>query len=412
MKVFEKYKFINRFTKLPRVLFLKAKEMGLSFGEFDILSKLLNYSHFETITPNLTDLSQKTWISVRTYQRSLSSLQEKGIIQVSQNKVNGKFSTNSYDISAFFVLLQQASWKQLTMDFDSVWTDSSIPGGFIFSPVILDSFQKELWVDQKECLFLKYLILYMDDWFNSEISLNYLSKISPLWRSTLTRVIQTLEEKWIIETIAQFSKKGRIRTANMYNIKALFQKINELERKKVQKILEEKWEWRSKKPRVEELVWNIPETLNTPMHNTETRIAFLENEINNLQNQCFAKNSQTAELIREYQEELSQLKYTKPSTFADLILQRIKAQQVKQDKPEQKEWKAKYNPHQYLQAHKLCDTLKWNWKQNSNFYLKIIATFPNTYERYQALAMDAKIPERYFLVCLAKKLKQREKITS
>jgi hypothetical protein len=93
MKIFTKYKFLNRFARIPRTIFTSSKGLNLSMSELDAIFKLLNFDINNTnITPNLTLLSERAGTSIRTFQRTFSKLKEKELLSIEQLKNNeGKF---------------------------------------------------------------------------------------------------------------------------------------------------------------------------------------------------------------------------------------------------------------------------------------------------------------------------------
>jgi len=131
MKIFTKYKFLNRFARIPRTIFTSSKGLNLSMSELDAIFKLLNFDINNTnITPNLTLLSERAGTSIRTFQRTFSKLKEKELLSIEQLKNNeGKFWTNSYNLSWLISKIELLSSNQLAFQFDSegvFWAESSL----------------------------------------------------------------------------------------------------------------------------------------------------------------------------------------------------------------------------------------------------------------------------------------------
>lgn len=409
MKIFSKFKFLkNRITQIPRSVLKNSRDLWLSYWELDIILKLLNFSHFSEIFPNLTELSKQTWVSVRTYQRDLSSLEDKWLLSFSQRRTKeGYFSTNNYDLSWLFKKIEEIKGNNQLSIFDVFWEESNIPGGFILSPRILDFFQKELNIDRKEILVIKYLFYYIDQTWMSEISLNYISKISPLSRTSIQKAIKTLVDKSLIEVKEEFSWRW-VKLRNKYFLTPLLKKLNNLEKNKVEKILKEQWKWKDfTKSRLKGEIKQKQDNKEV----ISNRIIFLENEILKLQSCIISKNSSSAEKIREYQLELNDIKY-KPlsnNSLSNLLLERFS--NIKKIKDVEKNWKSKYSKDQYRKAKNICDSLKGDWNKNSNFYLKAVSVCETTIDRYVWMTKEnAKNKERYFLTCVSKVFKKQEKL--
>lgn len=409
MKIFEKYKFINRFSKLPRDIFTKSKTLNLTCLELDIVFKLLNFKINENdIYPNLNKISERSGTSVRSYQRAFSSLKEKGYLSISQNKdENGRFSVNTYNMDWIFSIIDTLS-KQLYIDFNTnriFWDKSSNLGNcsFIAVPKILDFFQKKLDINQKELLFLKYLFWYIDDNWISEISLNQISKTTPLSRTILQKLVSSLSDKWFIKVKEQYHWRSKIRVRNRYDIKPLLNKLNELEREKVEWKLKEKWLWKdftkTRKHRNLSTFSDKENTKNKNKINKQERVFFLENEVRRLQLDVFGKDSESAKLIREYQNEINSLKYwdIDSNSIWNLIKERFKKVDSVTD----------FNSDVWYQAKLICDKLNWNWNKSFNMYIKAVKYLPWTVDRFVWCSLEkAKYKERYFAKCISKELKK------
>ena len=74
----------------------------------------------------------------------------------------------------------------------SFWEESSTLAYtcLAYTPRVLDFFQKELKVSQKENVLLKYLFWYLDNDFIAEVSLNIISKTTCISRTTLTSAVK------------------------------------------------------------------------------------------------------------------------------------------------------------------------------------------------------------------------------
>lgn len=409
-----KLKFVNRFTRIPRKIF--DKKLELSFQEIDMILKLLNFQVFwSTVKPNLTVISENSWVSIRTYQRVLKSLREKNLISIEQNRSKeGLFDSNNYDMSGIFNTLS-ADDKQLSLDsfFDrkdplSYWEESSALS-VCFIPRALDSFQKELDLDSKEVVFIKFLLSRTDADAVSEISLNWVAKYTVFKRATLSKIIKSLSDKWLILMKEQYVWKSKIRTMNRYDLKPLYRKLNDLEKKKVQEKLEKEGKWvdytkQRKKWEIE--ISTVPAYTPKKKQNVEERIWFLENEISRLQWASYIwKNSSVADTIREYQKELNDLKYTPLTTGS---LGSIVAQRYEHIKALKHDSRSSDDLHKALE---ICQKLRGNWDKTRNFYLKAVKMLPRTIDGYVAttLELSNKSKERYFTKMVSKILQKVEK---
>jgi len=420
MKIFTKYKFLNRFARIPRTIFTSSKGLNLSMSELDAIFKLLNFDINNTnITPNLTLLSERAGTSIRTFQRAFSKLKEKELLSIEQLKNNeGKFWTNSYNLSWLISKIELLSSNQLAFQFDSegaFWAESSLlyTQWFIAVPKTLDFFQKELDLDTKEIIFLKYLLWFIDDSWIAEISLNYTSKTTPLTRRSLQRIINTLTEKKLIIIKEQYHWRSKIRTRNRYDIKPLLWKLNQLEKKKVENKLIEQWKWKDYKREYKSInnTYNPSIPKSKPKVVNKERVLFLENEIRRLQPELLSKYSETAELIRGYQSELSLLKHsTVDNSIWTLIWDRFKMLSKSREKPRRVEEEC---PEHVIKAKFICDKLRWNWNKSSNFYIKSVLLLPNTVDRFVSTAYEKALKkECYFTTSVSKEFRKLKLVNS
>jgi len=412
MKIFKKFKFLNRFTKIPRSIFTQSKAINLTKQNLDIIFKLLNfYIDNNEITPNLTKLSERSWISIRTYQRAFSCLKEKGYIEINKRKdLKGKFTTNSYKLDSLFSKIDSLS-NQLYIDFESnniFWAKSSTLANcsFIAVPKALDFFQKEIDLWCEENLFLKYLFWYLDDDWISEVSLNIIAKTTPLTRKSLQRAVVSLQEKGLIKVSEQFYARTKIRVRNRYDLKPLLKKLNTLERLKVENKLKEKGIWKDftkeRKYRTVEVKQKEIKKKESTFNNRE-RIAFLKNEIGRLQPQLRSKYSEIAELIRQHQLEINELKFSsaKENSIANLVKKRLK--NIKPDDD--------VHSDVWYRAKMICEKLNWNWNKSFNLYIKAVKKLPWTVDRFMWYALEKGVKkERYFATCVSKEFRKLELI--
>lgn len=418
MKIFKDKKFINRFTQNPRKLFEYSKRLSMDIWCLDIIFKLLNFNHFDENKANLTNISDRSWTSIRTFQRSLKKLDSTGLIKIQRNKDNKwKYTTNTYDLSWVFVAVEKISdeEKQLSLFEDSsecFWKKSSTLGslGMSFSPRVLDFFQKELDITQSENVFIKYILWFTDDKWITEISLNYTAKTTPFTRSSLTKIISSLEKKWLLSVKEQFCAKTWYRVRNRYDINPLMQKLNELERKKVEKKLKSQWKWKdynsNRKSKPIDIIIKEEGSDKSKIDSSikNERINFLHNEICRLQRNLSSKYSEEADLIRQYQKELSDLKYKKEKSFSELIKERV----LNAANNNGKVWN-----NDLYRAKDICLKLNWSWDKSRNFYIKAIKLFPNSVDRHVVTSIEkAKFSkERYFLRTVSNLFKKLEQKT-
>ncbi len=411
MKIFKKFKFLNRFSKIPRDIFSHSKELNLSSRDLDVIFKIQNFIIGKNdIIPNLTKIAERSWTSIRTFQRSLNDLKERWYLEVLKRKDEvGKFTTNSYKIDWLFSKLDILN-NQTYMDFDNeciFWTESSGLDNcsFVLVPKTLDFFQKKLNISINENLFLKYLLWYIDDNWVSEISLNYTTKTTPLTRKTLQRCVKSLEEKWLIVIKEQFHWKTKIRRRNRYDLKPLLEELNELERARVEEKLKEKWKWKdyskSRTHNLSELSSTSTEGKEENSFNNKERILFLKNEIFRLQSNLTSKYSETADTIRQYQQEINELEHNsiKSGLISHLMQKRLDVLSNSWDKHSEFGYRAKI----------LCDKLNWNWNKSFNLYIKAVKKLPWTVDRFVWLALEkAKNREKYFAKCVSKEFRKLE----
>ena len=415
MKFFNNYKFLWRISRIPRELFIFSKDLDLWVWELDFLTKLFNFSNFSEIKPNLDNFSKKAWTSKRSYQDIIKKLKNKGYLEVCQNRSDrGYFETNTYNINGLFSAINQLKDqdKQLVLDFNtkfSFWEGSSTleSNCVVCSPRVLDFFQKELKISQKENLVLKYLFWYTDDNYISEVSLNIIAKTTCISRQTLTRAIKWLSEKGLIIIKEQFVGHWRkIRYKNRYDLKPLLEQLNELERQKVEKKLKEQWKWkdynqkrtysRINKKVEEKEIKQEKKQENNQTRNQE-RINYIKNEIFRLKPRLKSKYWKLADHIRSLELELNELKNNniQKQSLSSLISDRLS--KLSQKKSISTSW-------EIIKARNICERVCWNWEKNKNLYIKAVRFFPNTVERYAITSIEKakKSKENYFSVCLKK----------
>ncbi len=424
MKFWKKYKFLSRTTALSKHIFSNSKKLWLKTSDLDFIFKLLNFSHFWTINSNLQILSKKSWTSKRTFQNTIKKLKEKWYLQIIQKRhSNWLFSTNSYDLSWLFNAVKNVSDnKQLRINFAEekpFWKLSSTLelGCATYVPKVLDCFQKSLNITSNENVFLKYLFWYIDNDWISEISLNYATKTTSFTRTLLSKMVKELSEKGLIIVKEQFFWTWKIRIRNRYDLKPLLDHLNELERKKVDILLKKKGKWldyNSQNIKPKELV-GLSQSLsnkNTNQKNikinnqNESKIRFLENEIRRYQSNYFSKYSQTAEIVRTYQKELSELKYwnINNNKLNNLVLNRIN--NIRNSKTGNR---TKISKENYIKAEYTCNKLWWNWNKSFNLYIKAVKKLPWTVDRFVWLALEkAKNKEKYFAKCVSKEFRKLE----
>ena len=425
MKVYEKYKFLTRTTRIPREVFTYSKELWLKIWDLDFILKVLNFSHFEKICPNLQNISEKSGTTKRTFQNSMKKLKEKGFLSVSQSREeSGSFSTNSYDLWGLFTIIDERKKEenQLSLNLSntfSFWEESSTLAYtcLAYTPRVLDFFQKELKVSQKENVLLKYLFWYLDNDFIAEVSLNIISKTTCISRTTLTSAVKWLSDKWLITVKEQFVWYGKkIRYKNRYDLKPLLEKLNELERQKVEKKLKDQGRWIDySKQRKHAWVSNNntsdteKENIDIPTYkkqpkNTE-RINFIKNEIFRLKPTITSKYWEVANNIRELEQELNELQNNdmNKQSLAFLMSQRFK-------KIKSAISNNIISDPNTIKAREICNKLWWNWQRNRNFYIKSVRLFPNTVERFVATSWEKsrKSKENYFSVCMSKEFEKLE----
>lgn len=409
MKIFKKFKFINRFAKVPREIFSQSKALNLSTQDLDVIFKLLNFSiSGSKINPNLSKIVERSGTSIRTFQRSFSVLKEKGYLEIQHNKdEKGRFTTNSYNINGLFNKLDSLN-NQLYIDFDSnsiFWARSSALNkcSFIATPKALDFFQKKLNLSCKETIFIKYLFWYINDEWFSEISLNITAKTTPLSRTILQKLVKSLQEKELLWVKEQFHWRSKIRIRNRYDLNPLLKALDKLEKKKVEEKLKEKWLWkdfskerkfRSVSPKIETKRKNKKIKIKT-----KERMDFLKNEIQRLQPKLISKNSEVAEIIRQYQTEYTELKYcsSEENNIWSLIKSRLES--LKNNVGDHSEF--------WYRAKLICDQLNWNWKSSFNMYIKAVKLLPGTIDRFVGHSLEKGInKERYFATCVSRELQK------
>jgi DNA-binding MarR family transcriptional regulator len=425
MRIYEKYKFLNRTTRLPRELFTYSEKLWLKLWDIDFIFKLFNFSHFEKISPNLQIIADQSGMTKSSFQSSMKKLKEKGYLKVSQNRwKKWAFWTNTYDLSGLFNIINKMKKEevQLSLNFYNKYTLWKWPntlelGCPVHVPRVLDFFQKDLSVSQKENVLLKYLFWYLDENFISEVSLNIISKTTSISRSTLTSAIKWLSAKGLIIVKEQFVWYGKkIRYKNRYDLKPLLEQLNELERQKVENKLKDQGRWidyskQRKHSWISENTANEEENIEIPKYTKKTkkyeRINFVKNEIFRLKPQIRSKHSEIAIQIREFEQELSELQNndTIKQSLAFLVGERMR-------KIKSKKGTHVINQGEIIKAKEICSKLCWNWQRNRNFYIKSVRLFPNTVDRFVASSWEKsrKSKENYFWVCMSKEFQKiREK---
>jgi len=243
--------------------------------------------------------------------------------------------------------------------------------------------------------------------------LNYTSKTTPLTRRSLQRIINTLTEKKLIIIKEQYHWRSKIRTRNRYDIKPLLWKLNQLEKKKVENKLIEQWKWKDYKREYKSINNTYDPSLpkSKPKIVNKERVLFLENEIRRLQPELLSKYSETAELIREYQSELSLLKHsTVDNSIWTLIWDRFEILSKSREEPRRVEEKC---PEHVIKAKFICDKLRWNWNKSSNFYIKSVLLLPNTVDRFVSTAYEkARKKECYFTTSVSKEFRKLKLVNS
>lgn len=414
MKFFKQFRFLNKLPNIPKMIFKYSKELKLTVTELDFIFKIYNYSHLENgITPSLSNMADRSWVSLRSLQRVSKKLQDKGILSVERRKDSEwKYQTNSYCINWLQEKLLEIDVynTQLSMDFEShsiMWVESDINRyGYIAKPRVLDYYQNELELTTQENVFITYLLGYIDNRWIAEVSLNYASRTTPFSRTKLSEIIKSLSNRWYIISKEQFKWKGKYKKKNRYDLSPLMNKLNELERSKVEKILREKWEWKDyNTQRKAKWISNtfVPEEKADKRDNRkiQKRREFLLNEISRFQSQYISKDSHEAQLVREYQQELNGLENESINNWSlkNLMMERFKKLKQKPKTP----WNNNLSKFEFYEARELCKRTWWDWKKDFNFYIKSVKTFPNVYRKHLASAIELwKNTDRYFKTCMWK----------
>lgn len=383
MKFFEKYKFLKRTTKIPYDIFTKSSSIWLKWRDLDLITKLFNYNHFnEGIFPDLNKLAKRSWYDIKTITRSTKDLEWKWLLKINKTNSNKK----SFDLSNIYSEIVKQN-NQLYINFD----DNSIGGlsndlselPYITIPKSLDYFQWKLWLKSWEIIFLKYLFWFLDTNLISNVSLNTISKITPISRTSLTSYIKNLESKWLIITKEVFHWRTKIRKTNRYDLKPLLEKLNELERIKSKDAQIKNWTWVDyNKQRTHRTLSeiNLPKEKVISPEEKQDRMNYLENEIRNIKfNSYISKYSDDSCKIRAYEEELSNLKWDSPSSFSDILRDRFN---------NLAEWSKSNLSSSELEAKDICDKLWWNWDRSRNMYFKAIKILWNSVYRHMTSAIE------------------------
>lgn len=422
MKNFNSYKFINRFTQLPRVSFSHSKAMNMKIKDLDIVFKLLNfYKESFEINPNLSQLSEKSGTTTKTFQRIFSKLKKESYLKIKQNKdTNWYFSTNTYNLDWYFekLIALQGQNKQLTLDFNcdsnSFWWKSKSLHclWFIAVPRALDFYQSELDISASENVFIKYLFWYINQYHSAEISLNIMAKTTCFSRKTLQNIVKSLSEKWIIKVSKKIVSGTWRMQVNRYHLRPLLEKLNNLEKLKVENKLRARWTWKDYKREHRSIKKsnNVTEKIQEKTYNnSNTRRIFIQNELLRLKTIINITDTKIYNQIQWYEAELKILNgFSNGENNLSAILEN-KFKHLQKNRTTDTKVNVSYiSKNDLIKAQNICKELRWNWKKSANFYIKAVTKFPNSIDRYVASAKElAKWPkENYFMTCVSKEFKK------